>query len=66
LPTVHDPRTLATISNRPVIGMLTMFPSAAMRRLRFISNILFAGAAGTLIATYASVFAFTFLLGRSL
>jgi polysaccharide chain length determinant protein (PEP-CTERM system associated) len=66
LPTVHDPRTLATISNRPVIGMLTMFPSAAMKRLRTISNILFAGAAGTLVAAYAGLFAFTFLLGRSL
>jgi polysaccharide chain length determinant protein (PEP-CTERM system associated) len=66
LPTVHDPRTLATISNRPVIGMLSRFPSAAMRRLRLISNILFAGAAGTLVAAYAGVFAFTFLLGRSL
>ncbi len=66
LPTVHDPRTLATISNRPVIGMLSKFPSAAMRRLRLISNILFAGAAGILAAAYAGVFAFTFLLGRSL
>ncbi len=66
LPTVHDSRTLATISNRPVVGMLTMFPSAAMRRLRLISNVLFAGAAGTLVAAYAGVFAFTFLLGRSL
>ena len=66
LPTVHDPRTLATISNRPVIGMLSRFPSAAMRRLRLISNILFAGAAGVLAAAYAGVFAFTFLLGRSL
>jgi polysaccharide chain length determinant protein (PEP-CTERM system associated) len=66
MPTVHDARTLATVSNRPVIGMLTMFPSAAMRRLRFLSNILFAGAAGSLVAAYAGVFAFTFLLGRSL
>jgi hypothetical protein len=46
--------------------MLTMFPSAAVRRLRVLSNILFAGAAGSLVAAYAGVFAFTFLLGRSL
>jgi polysaccharide chain length determinant protein (PEP-CTERM system associated) len=66
MPTVHDARTLAAVSNRPVIGMLTMFPSAAMRRLRIVSNILFAGAAGGLVAAYAGVFAFTFLLGRTL
>ena len=66
LPTVHDSRTLATISNRPVVGMLTMFPSAAMKRLRLVSNVLFAGAAGTLVAAYAGMYAFTFLLGRSL
>lgn len=66
MPTVHDARTLATISNRPVIGMVTMFPSAAVRRFRLISNVLFAGAAGGLVAVYAGMFAFTFLLGRSL
>jgi hypothetical protein len=66
LPTVHDSNTLATISNRPVIGLVTMFPSAALRRMRRISNILFAGAASSLVAAFAAAFAFVFVLGRTL
>ena len=66
MPTVHDARTLGVVANRPVIGTVTIFPSAAMRRLRRISNVLFAGATSGFVAAFAAMFAFVFVLGRTL
>jgi polysaccharide chain length determinant protein (PEP-CTERM system associated) len=65
LPTFHDSRSLRVITKRPVVGMITMFPSKAVRRMRRLSSILFAGASGAFVATFAGLFAFVFLVARA-
>jgi polysaccharide chain length determinant protein (PEP-CTERM system associated) len=65
LPTFHDARSLGVATKRPVVGMITMFPSKAVRRLRRLSSIGFAGASGAFVAAFAGLFAFVFLLTRA-
>jgi hypothetical protein len=64
MPIVHDARSLSAVAKRPVIGIVTVFPSAAMRRMRRLYNVLFAGAAGGFVAAFAAMFAFVFFIGR--
>ena len=64
MPIFHDARTLREVSKRPLLGMVSMLPSAALTRLRRINAYLFAGGIGALVAAFAGVFAFAMLFGR--
>src|ERR1700730_670776 len=64
MPIFHDARTLREVSKRPMLGMVSMLPTAAFTRLRRINAYLFAGGIGALLAALAGVFAFTMLVGR--
>jgi len=65
MPTIHDARSLGQVAKRPVLGMVTMFPNAAARRVRRLSNLLFASAASTLVALFAALIGFALLIGRA-
>lgn len=65
MPTFHDSRSLGVVTKRPVLGMVTMFPSKAVRRLRRLSSVAFAGASGAFVAGFAGLFAFVFLVARA-
>jgi polysaccharide chain length determinant protein (PEP-CTERM system associated) len=64
MPTFHNARSLGVVTKRPVVGMVTMFPSQAVRRMRRLSGILFAGASSAFVVSFAALFAFVLLLGR--
>ena len=64
MPTFHDARSLREVTQRPILGMVTMLPSEAMSRLRRRNAFYFAGGASGLIAAFAAVFAIALLLGR--
>jgi len=64
MPIFHDARTLREVSKRPLLGMVSMLPTAAFTRLRRINTYLFAGGIGALVAAFAGVFAFAMLFGR--
>lgn len=64
MPIFHDARTLREVSKRPLVGMVSMLPTAALKRLRRINAYLFAGGIGALVAAFAGVFAFAMLVGR--
>jgi polysaccharide chain length determinant protein (PEP-CTERM system associated) len=64
MPIFHDARTLRDVSKRPLLGMVSMLPTAALMRLRRINAYLFAGGIGALVAAFAGVFAFAMLVGR--
>jgi uncharacterized protein involved in exopolysaccharide biosynthesis len=64
MPIFHDARTLREVSKRPLLGMVSMLPTAAFTRLRRINAYLFAGGIGALVAAFAGVFAFAMLFGR--
>ena len=65
MPTFHDARTLREITKRPMLGMVSMLPSDALRRMRRRNAWLFAGGLGSLFATFTAVFAFVLLIGRT-
>jgi polysaccharide chain length determinant protein (PEP-CTERM system associated) len=64
MPIFHDARTLREVSKRPLLGMVSMLPTAAFTRVRRINAYLFAGGIGALVAAFAGVFAFAMLFGR--
>jgi len=64
MPTFHDARVLRVVSERPVLGMVTMQPNRALVTARRKSNLLFAGGTAALFAASAGVLAFLFLIGR--
>jgi len=64
LATFHDARTLQQVIKRPILGMVTMLPSEAMRRVRRRNSILFAGGVGGLVASFAAVFVLAGMLAR--
>jgi uncharacterized protein involved in exopolysaccharide biosynthesis len=64
-PTFHDTRTLRQIGKRPILGMVSMLPSDALRRLRRRNAWLFAGGLGSLFVSFAAVFAFALLFTRA-
>ena len=64
MPTFHDARSLREVTQRPILGMVTMLPSEAMTRLRRRNALYFAGGASGLIAAFAAVFAIALLFGR--
>ena len=63
-PTFHDARGLRDAAKRPILGMVSMLPSDALRRLRRRHAWLFASGVGGLFASFAAVFAFVMLFGR--
>ncbi len=62
MPIFHDARTLRDISKRPILGMVSMLPSAALARMRRRKAYLFVGGLGGLLASFTAVFAFTQLV----
>jgi polysaccharide chain length determinant protein (PEP-CTERM system associated) len=64
MPTFHDARSLREVTQRPILGMVTMLPSEAMTRLRRRSTLYFAGGVSGLVAAFAAVFAIALLFGR--
>jgi hypothetical protein len=65
MPTVQDAQTLRITTNRPILGMVSMLPTEALRRLRRRSTIFFASGLGALIAAFGGVLAFALLIGRA-
>ena len=65
MPTFHDARSLAEIAKRPVLGMVTMFPTDTVRRVLRWDRILFAAGAGGLVASFAAIGAFSVLMTRA-
>ncbi len=65
MPTFHDLRTLASLTKRPVVGTVTMFPSPAARRASRFGAVTFAGASSMFLMSFAGLFAFVLLMGRS-
>jgi hypothetical protein len=65
MPTFHDSRSLHDVTQRPILGMVTMLPSETLNRSRRRNALYFAGGASGLIAAFAAVFAIALLLGRS-
>jgi hypothetical protein len=50
---------------RPVLGLISMLPSAAVTRARRRRAVMFAGGVGGLLAVFVGVAAFTMLLWRT-
>jgi polysaccharide chain length determinant protein (PEP-CTERM system associated) len=65
MPTFQDAKTLRVTTNRPILGMVSMLPTEALRRLRRRSTIFFASGLGALIAAFGGVLAFALLIGRA-
>lgn len=64
-PTFHDSSALRQASNRPVLGPVSMLPTAAFTRARRRRTWLFAGGVSGLLAFYATVAALALLLWRA-
>src|SRR5207244_6702988 len=56
MPIFHDAITLRTVSNRPILGMVSMLPSKTLARLTRRRVYLFAGGLGSLFAAFMGVF----------
>jgi polysaccharide chain length determinant protein (PEP-CTERM system associated) len=65
MPTFHDGRTLGARTNRPLLGMVTMFPSRAATRVRRLRHFLFAGASSAFLASFAALFFLVVMLNRA-
>ena len=63
-PTFHDGRALREIARRPLLGMVSMVPSAGLRRERMRAGFLFAGGVGGLLASWSAAILFTYLATR--
>jgi len=64
MPTFHDARSLQAVTKRPLLGMITMLPTEALSRLRRRNAMLFAGGLGSLLVSFAAVFASMGFLAR--
>lgn len=62
MPIFHDASTLRVITQRPMLGMVSMLPSAALARMKRRKAYLFAGGLGSLLVSFTAVFAFTQLV----
>lgn len=61
MPTFHDARRLREVTTRPILGMVTMLPSEALRRLKRRNAALFATGASALAISFIAVFTVLFL-----
>ncbi len=64
MPIFHDAPSLRDTTKRPIVGMVSMLPSAAMLRMRRRSAYLFAGCLGGLLVSFTAVFIVTHFIGR--
>jgi hypothetical protein len=64
MPTFHDARTLSLAAKRPVLGMVSLLPSPALRKIKRRRTFLFAGGLSALMASFIAVLAFALLAGR--
>jgi len=64
LPTFHDARSLRDMSERPVLGTLSLLPSDAIQRKRRRNLWLFFGGVSSLIASFTAILALMLLVGR--
>jgi polysaccharide chain length determinant protein (PEP-CTERM system associated) len=55
MPTFHDARALRAVTTRPILGMVSMLPSAAVLRMRRRAAYLFVGGVGGLIASFGAI-----------
>jgi polysaccharide chain length determinant protein (PEP-CTERM system associated) len=62
--TFHDARSLREVTKRPILGMVTMLPSDAVRSAARRSAFWFGSGVSALIAYFVAVFAFALLVGR--
>jgi polysaccharide chain length determinant protein (PEP-CTERM system associated) len=65
MPTFHDAFTLREISDRPLLGTLSLLPSESVRRRKRRNFLLFLGSLSGLIASFAGILALALLLGRT-
>jgi polysaccharide chain length determinant protein (PEP-CTERM system associated) len=65
-PTFHDARSLAVVSRRPTLGMLSMLATQSLVRKRRRNTLLFAGGVSGLFASCMAVLAFTVLVTKAL
>ena len=63
-PIFHDAKTLRELSNRPVLGVVSMLSSEAFTRLRTRNAYLFAGGLAGLLVSLTGVVAFALVFGR--
>ena len=63
-PTFHDAQSLRESSGRPLLGTLSIVPIESVTRVKRRNNILFAGGLTGLLASFATILAFAFLMGR--
>ncbi len=64
MPIFYDARSLREVSKRPILGMVSMLPTEALRRLRRRSAYLFAGGLGAFLAAFTAVIVLAQLFGR--
>ena len=64
MPTFHDSRVLRDATRRPILGMVSMLPSAAFNRMRRRRAVLFAGGLSGLVASFAAVLVLAILSAR--
>ena len=64
MPTFHDARSLRVVTERPLLGMVSMLPNESVRRKQLRNVFMFAGGLSGLIASFTAVLAFALLMGR--
>ena len=64
MPIFYDARSLREVTKRPILGMVSMLPTEALRRLRRRSAYLFAGGLGAFLASFTAVIVLAQLFGR--
>jgi polysaccharide chain length determinant protein (PEP-CTERM system associated) len=63
-PTFHDTRALRELAKRPILGMVSLLPSDALRSARRRNAWLFASGVGGLFASFAAVAVFALMFTR--
>jgi polysaccharide chain length determinant protein (PEP-CTERM system associated) len=63
MPTFHDARSVREVTQRPILGMVTMLPSEELSRSRRRNALYFSGGVSGLVAGFAAVFALALLFG---
>ncbi len=64
-PTFHDARGLRAVSERPLLGTLSLWPTQAMLRKKRLRLALFVSGVAGLAVSFAGIVAFSFLLAHA-